>query len=403
MYYRNVTDPFDAIADAIDAARAAWVAVEAGGDGLDGLDGLTGAPLVELNASVSDLRKRVEALHAEVAAKIARASRAELGSAGLARRQGFRTPGAMIAATTGGSVGGANRLVAVGESTCARRSLTGESLPPRHPAVAAALQSCRIGVDAAAAIISLLDRVALRADVETIAEAEALLVEKAAGLAIDQVMKLLQRAEAWLDPDGVEPREEELRADRAVHIREERSGRHLLGCASADAPTGGATVVVRVGLDQLESGVGHATVDGLTQPVSIATARRMAADGGILPCVLGGEGEILDFGRRRRLFSPAQKLAITERDGGCVGCGLPPAMTQVHHIRWWSRDRGPTDLANGVLLCVRCHHRIHDDGWEVSVDGVGIAASASLIPPAHVDHARTPRLGGRARRDYRAA
>ncbi|WP_342670847.1 HNH endonuclease, partial [Microbacterium sp. K24] len=41
-------------------------------------------------------------------------------------------------------------------------------------------------------------------------------------------------------------------------------------------------------------------------------------------------------------------------------CGLPPGMTKAHHIKWWTRDRGPTDLSNGVLLCETCHHRIHD-------------------------------------------
>jgi len=126
----------------------------------------------------------------------------------------------------------------------------------------------------------------------------------------------------------------------------------------------------------------------------------MAADARIIPCVLGGDSEILDFGRTRRLFSPAQKLALTERDGGCAGCGLPPSMTQVHHLKWWTRDTGPTDLHNGILLCVRCHHRIHNDGWDIHIDGPGTTARTWFIPPTHIDPTRTPRLGGRARYDY---
>ena len=176
--------------------------------------------------------------------------------------------------------------------------------------------------------------------------------------------------------------------------------RHALGCDRADLPTGGATVVVRVGLEQLEAGTGHGTIDGLAQPVSVATVRRMAADARVIPLVLGGDGEILDLGRSRRLFTTAQKLALTERDGGCAGCGLPPAMTQVHHLRWWTRDHGPTDLSNGVLLCSRCHHRVHDDGWEIDIRGAGSRAQVWFTPPAHVDPARTRRLGGRARYDY---
>src|SRR5690606_27834379 len=70
---------------------------------------------------------------------------------------------------------------------------------------------------------------------------------------------------------------------------------HFLGCESK-TPLAGATVVVRVDADALESGVGHGTIDGVDQPVSIAAIRRMAAGSGVIPCVLDSAGEILDFG-----------------------------------------------------------------------------------------------------------
>ena len=179
--------------------------------------------------------------------------------------------------------------------------------------------------------------------------------------------------------------------------------RHVLGCDHGDLPLGGATVLVRLSRDDLDSGQGHAHIDGINQPVSIAAARRMAAGGGIIPCVLDSHGEILDWGREKRLFTKAQRLALVERDGGCAMCALPPGMTRAHHIRWWSRDRGPTDLENGVLLCESCHHRIHDNGWNIRIDGAGTKAHVWFIPPPHIDPDRTPRLGGRARFDYLAA
>ncbi|MCY4458417.1 MAG: HNH endonuclease, partial [Acidimicrobiaceae bacterium] len=37
---------------------------------------------------------------------------------------------------------------------------------------------------------------------------------------------------------------------------------------------------------------------------------------------------------------------------------------QAHHIIWWSNN-GPTNLENLVLVCNDCHHKIHDDGWQV--------------------------------------
>ena len=70
-------------------------------------------------------------------------------------------------------------------------------------------------------------------------------------------------------------------------------------------------------------------------------------------------------GRAARLFSRAQRLALGERDGGCASCGQNIAYVEAHHIAWWERDTGPTDLSNGVLLCSFCHHMIHRDGWKI--------------------------------------
>lgn len=459
-----MSDPFAGVDAALATAREAWASAHRS-EALT--DGVEGAPLAALNSAMGALRRHVEALHAEVAAEVARASRVELGNAGLAKKQGFRTPASMIAASTGVSIGDAARLVAVGEATAPRMTLTGAHAPARHPEVAAALNGGRLSVAGAAAIVALLDRVALRAQPRVLADAERTLVRQAAGLPLDQLNRILQRAEAWLDPDGVQPREDELRKDRSFHIRRDSGGailvngtfdpetgapivtaveayvaaqlrvrdqsarastsgaggeqaitaddrtipqmqadalaamcRHALDCDAPEIPTGGATVVVRIDLDELTKDEGFGIIDGIAQPVSAATIRRMAADARVIPCVLGGEGEVLDFGRARRLFTTAQKLALVERDGGCAGCGLPPGMTQVHHIRWWTRDAGPTDLDNGILLCVRCHHRIHDDGWDIRIDGRGVTARVWLIPPAHVDPARAPRLGGRARYDF---
>ena len=67
-------------------------------------------------------------------------------------------------------------------------------------------------------------------------------------------------------------------------------------------------------------------------------------------------------------------------------------------MKWWDRDRGPTDLDNGVLLCTACHHDIHDDGWEIRIDGTGITATVWFIPPPWIDATRTPRPSARTRR-----
>ena len=81
-------------------------------------------------------------------------------------------------------------------------------------------------------------------------------------------------------------------------------------------------------------------------------------------------GVPLRLGLTRRLFTTGQKKAMVARDGGCTwpGCRAPFAWTDAHHIAWWQRDGGPTDIDNGVLLCSFHHHLIHStDRWEIRV------------------------------------
>lgn len=448
-------DPLTGLEDAVATLRTVW---SAGSDDAPAALELGRARLIAVTEALSTVARHLGGLRSEIAAEVARESRPELGSESLARQNGYRNPATLIAATTGVSTGEAIRLVAVGEAIAPRTTLTGEAMPAKHPFVADAVKGGRLSMDAASAIIRMLDRVSLRADRDAAEDVEEALVEKAPGLTLEQLMKVIARAEAHLDPDGLEPKERDARAERRL-VMFERDGMvhitaalepetaapvktaieaivtaefrasadgdrvdedlrslpqrqadafallatHYLGCDHLQTPLGGATVVVRVSLQDLQAGTGNATIDGIAQPVSISAARRMAAAGKVIPAVLGADSEILDWGREKRLFTKAQKLGLAERDGGCAGCGLPPGMCKVHHIRWWARDAGPTDLSNGVLLCESCHHRIHDNGWEIRIDGVGTTAQVWFIPPAHIDTARTPRLGGRARYDYIAA
>jgi len=169
--------------------------------------------------------------------------------------------------------------------------------------------------------------------------------------------------------------------------------KHALGCRSAPGALPRTTVVVRLSLEALREGVGLAEIDGIDQPIAAGSVRRLAADAEVIPAVLGTDRVPLDLGRSARLFSPAQRLALLERDGGCASCGANVTYAEAHHIEWWARDAGATDLANGVMLCSSCHHRVHDQGWGIRADG----SRVWFIPPPHVDPAQVPRLGGRAR------
>ena len=167
--------------------------------------------------------------------------------------------------------------------------------------------------------------------------------------------------------------------------------RHMMGCTTAPGTLPHTTLVVRMTLEQLETGLGAAQLDGVEEPITAGAARLLAADAELIPAVLGGKSEVLDLGVGRRLFSNAQRIAFAERDAGCAvtGCGRPPSYTEAHHIHWWSHG-GHTNLNNGILLCTGHHHVIHQ-GWTVQV----IDNVPWFIPPARIDPTRTPRRGGK--------
>lgn len=125
-------------------------------------------------------------------------------------------------------------------------------------------------------------------------------------------------------------------------------------------------VVVRIGLDELLSGVGSAELDAGGR-LDAGQVRRIAASAGLIPVVLGGDSLPLDVGHSKRFFTRAQRIALHERDGNCAWPGCLNLFSDAHHIRWWEADHGPTDLNNGVMLCSSHHHRIHDSGWKVEV------------------------------------
>jgi hypothetical protein len=128
--------------------------------------------------------------------------------------------------------------------------------------------------------------------------------------------------------------------------------------------TGGglATVLVTIPLETLETGLGVATLS-TGGNITAGAARRLACHAGIIPQVLGSKSEVLDQGRRSRLHTESQRIALATRDGGCTaeGCTIPAAWCHAHHNTPWSRG-GRTSVADGRLLCPRHHTLIHRPG-----------------------------------------
>ncbi len=124
-----------------------------------------------------------------------------------------------------------------------------------------------------------------------------------------------------------------------------------------------------------------------TGPVAAATLRKIACDADIIPALLGTHGEILDLGRKTRLFTSAQRLALTARDQGCTfpNCTTPAPWCEAHHITYWSQE-GPTNLNNGALLCTHHHHLIHKEQWTITTQN-GVPW---YTPPRHIDPTQKP-------------
>jgi hypothetical protein len=136
---------------------------------------------------------------------------------------------------------------------------------------------------------------------------------------------------------------------------------------------------------------GLARIEGQSAPVSISTAERLACEGGVggIIFTMDEKGTTLDFGLEQRFFTRTQKKALAILWGGCAapGCDRPPSWTEAHHIVFWKRDRGKTNLADGILLCRHHHLLFHNNGWEIIRDD---NARYWLIPPTEQDPDQTP-------------
>lgn len=161
----------------------------------------------------------------------------------------------------------------------------------------------------------------------------------------------------------------------------------LLG---GDEPPAVRILVTRDDLASAPGGV--AFIDGQTAPVSIATVERHLCASGSQRLEFDGIGRPLDVGRASRLFTRRQRRALAARDGGCMfpGCERPTSWTEAHHIKHWVRDRGGSDIDDGILLCRHHHRLVHDQGWEFRYSTNADGISYAIIPPRTIDAAQRP-------------
>ncbi|MGZ4773905.1 MAG: DUF222 domain-containing protein, partial [Oryzihumus sp.] len=216
-------------------------------------------------------------------------------------------------------------------------------------------------------------------------------VSLSAGRADDGMVEYQLR----LDPEGASVVEAAIGPLSAPHpvdgvsdlrSSDQRRGDALVEACRRSTAAGGeapvqtkAQVFVTMDFDDLKDACGSGTVLGNGSVLGNGallgpeTVRRIACDAAIIPVVLGTKGEVLDLGRTRRLFTPAQLKYLWLRDGGCTipGCHAPPWWCDGHHVIHWANG-GATDVGNAALLCGRHHTIVHQRGWTATVTATGV-------------------------------
>ena len=146
------------------------------------------------------------------------------------------------------------------------------------------------------------------------------------------------------------------------------------------------TLIVSVDYDTLSGQLKNAgLIDGT--PIDVDDLRHIACGAGIVPAIFAADGQPLYLGRKQRAVTATQKLALIARDKQCVGCGMRASACDAHHVIWWDDD-GPTDITNLVLLCPKCHRKVHKHGYQVTNSHNG---PSQLKRPKRISAGELPR------------
>jgi Domain of unknown function (DUF222) len=187
---------------------------------------LTDAEMIEVLKADEAVGRFADVARVLDAGEVAERSRYELGAAGLSMRLSERKPNNFIEQITLVSQAEASRRVRIGLAIRGRQSMLGEALPPEHPIVAEALVNGAIGVDTAHTILYSLKQAATGCDAtpERMDEAELALVTQGTRESADLVADAGRLWRDALDPDGIEPRYEEIHERRMLTVGRERNG-----------------------------------------------------------------------------------------------------------------------------------------------------------------------------------
>ena len=443
------------LAERLEASVAALLSALPPGDPLEhALQTVPEGNRLALLRQVGQCRRLLDAVAARVAGDLDRSDDSQVGDP-LPTRMGERSLADVVARESGVGFATAQQWCTVGAAIAPRTSLLGQQLPANYRSVAEAIDAGTLTVEAGSWIVRTVTQLEDVATSEERVAAEQYLVQEAPRLTVRELGRLCGALRDRFDPDGIEPREDRLRAKAGIRETRTKDGmtrwimdmhpeaegvirtaidaitapRRSVRFADAtefdvakndertlaqkrldammrmageytardDGVRAGVkvTMVVTCELETLRTGIGRASIFGVDQPISAATARRLAADAQIIPVVMNGVSEILDIGRAKRLFTEAQRVVMAIRDGGCTwpGCEAPASWCEAAHAKNPWATGGRTNIDEGTLLCPFHHHRLDHDGWTFELRN-GIPY---FLPPPWIDPDQIPRRGGRER------
>ncbi len=151
------------------------------------------------------------------------------------------------------------------------------------------------------------------------------------------------------------------------------------------------SVIIRTTLQDLESRAGVGVTGGGTR-LPIADVIKMAGHANHYLAVFdGATGSALDLFRTRRVASPAQRIMLIARDGGCTkpGCTIGAYGCQVHHVTADWAHGGNTNVDHMGLACPPDNRSVDnddDDGWSTHMSP---RCDVEWTPPPHLDTGQT--------------
>ena len=132
----------------------------------------------------------------------------------------------------------------------------------------------------------------------------------------------------------------------------------------AEADPDRACVVVHTSVEVLFGLDGPAE---LANGVSISpdSVRRLCCDGRLEVVTENADGTPIGIGRASRRVPAWLARQVRRRDQGCRFPECPGQRIQIHHLDWWVRDEGLTDLDDLLGACRKHHRLLHEGGWVV--------------------------------------